>query len=113
MVHPLHRGEAPDNDRGGEGIALMAWHRNSAKANQIRDFLRADPNRMKWTGAAIAKECGCSIGLVHRIRKLFDPTKPVRGYTRRKPLIRGAKAKCLPPPSGETSDITDDPFMSI
>lgn len=91
----------------------MAWHRNSAKAEQIRKFLRDDPNRMKWTGAAIAKECGCSIGLVHRIKRLFDPTKPVRSYTRRKPLIRGGKAKFTNPPPGETTEITDDPFMSI
>jgi len=92
----------------------MAWHKNPAKTNQIRAFLAEDPSRLNWTAAAIAKQCSCSIGLVHRIKRLFDPTKPQRSYIRRKPLIRGAKAKFLPPPSGEISaEIINDPFMSI
>lgn len=92
--------------------------RQPKKTEEIRAFLRADPSRINWTAAAIAKSCGCSIGLVHRIKKLFDPTRPQRSYIRRKPLIRGRRALHGTPPivaedaAAEVRALVEDPFMS-
>lgn len=87
-----------------------------AKMEMIRKFLQEDPTRLNWTAAAIARQLSCSIGLVHRAKRLFDPTRPQRSYIRRKPLIRGSKAKFASPPVGEptaeVSGIIEDPFMS-
>jgi hypothetical protein len=84
--------------------------------NRIREFLTEDPTRLNWTAAAIARQLSCSIGLVHRAKRLFDPSRPQRSYIRRKPLIRGHKAKFSPPPLGEPTEevvgIIQDPFMS-
>lgn len=85
------------------------------KTEEIRAFLTADPTRMNWTAGAIAKHCSCSIGLVHRIKRLFDPSRPMRSYIRRKPLVRGSRAKFSAPPSGEPTvdEIAGDPQLTL
>lgn len=83
---------------------------------RIHAFFREDPTRLNWAMAAVAKHVGCSIGLVRNMKRLYDPTRPTRSYTRRKPMVRGRKAKFTEPPSGEppqeVAKIVEDPYLS-
>lgn len=88
-------------------------------AEMILEWFRGDPNRLKWTAASIAKEFHCSVGLVHKVKRIYDPNLPTRSYTSRKPLVRrGKAAKFSPPPSAEptvpeVAAIVEDQTMTI
>jgi hypothetical protein len=87
-------------------------------AEMILEWLRADPTRLKWTSAAIAKEFHCSVGFVHKVKRIYDPNLPTRTYTSRKPLTRRARKTAFTPPplaeptAPEVAAIVEDQTMT-
>jgi len=87
---------------------------------RLLNYFREDPSRVTQRMSITSKDCQCSFGLAARAKRIFDPSIPVRTYTKKK-VRRPRRGKRLDPPTfsapepiaEEVSAIVEDQTMTV